>query len=90
MMEEDGERFEDAVLLPLKMEEWVMSQCRRFLETGKDEEMDPSPRASRRMHLTNNWLLGPLTSRTEDKMYVLIQVCGGFYSINRKLTLQPS
>lgn len=49
MMEEDGERFEDAVLLPLKMEEWVMSQCRRFLETGKDEEMDPSPRASRRM-----------------------------------------
>lgn len=49
MMEEDGERFEDAVLLPLKMEEWVMSQCRRFLETGKDEEMDPSPRTSRRM-----------------------------------------
>ena len=25
MMEKDRERFEDTVLLPLKMEEWVMS-----------------------------------------------------------------
>ena len=48
MMEKDRERFEDTVLLPLKMEEWVMSQGRRFLETGKGEEMDPSPGASRR------------------------------------------
>ena len=28
-------------------------------------------RASRRMHPTNSWLLGSLTSRTEDKMCIL-------------------
>ena len=69
MIEKDEKRFEDAVLLPLKVEEWVMSQCKRFLETGKDEEMDPSPRASRRMQscqyldlVQQDWRF--LTSRT--------------------------
>ena len=64
--------FEGATLLTLKMEEGAVSQgmwatSRIWSRQGNRLYL----RASRRMHPTNSWLLGSLTSRTEDKMCVL-------------------